>query len=157
MNGDVVLSAWITGPICAVLFACVLVHLSYLAPRVQPASRRRIRTASGAVLLIVLPLVCVGFSVLAPARQPTAWALTWIAASTLTGLAAFLALLDIVNTMRLHRNTTKRLNLDMGALRGRWASGRGGAVTPPPPTGGGQPPRGAPERKGAPGVTDRAP
>ncbi len=120
MTGGVVLPGYVTAPIGAVLMLAILVHLIVLAPRVQPPSRRRIRTACGLIMALAIPLVVLGFSVIPPARQPALWAMTWIAASGLTALALCLALLDILNTMRLARRQRTRLRHDMRELRTRW-------------------------------------
>lgn len=121
MSGGPVLPAYVTAPICVALLAAVIVHLVYLAPRVRPPSRRRIRSASGLVLVVAIPLVFVGFSVIAPGRRPGIWALTWIAASGLTALAAMLAVLDVVNTIRLHRRSRRSLRGELDRLRSQWS------------------------------------
>jgi energy-converting hydrogenase Eha subunit E len=116
----VVLPGWITAPIGVVLVLLVVVHLFWLAPHVTPPSRRRIRTACGVVMLLTIPLVVIGFSVIVPARQPSLWAMTWIAASSLTAFALGLAVLDMANTLRLHRKQRRRLRDELRLLRAEW-------------------------------------
>lgn len=110
---NVVLPMLVTGPIAAVLFALVVVHLVYLVPHTLPMSRRRIRRANGLVMLVAIPLVFAGFSLVSHRTQPALWATVWVAAGSLLVFAVVLALVDMLNTMRLHRSAQVRLRHDL--------------------------------------------
>ncbi len=123
MSG-VVVPIWATGPLALALMGAVMVHLLVLAPRVEPASRRRIRTVNGWVMLVAVPMVAAGFSVVSPTTQPAVWVLVWMVAIGLIVLAVLLAVIDAANTVRLHRRLRDHLRQGMegevesGSLRG---------------------------------------
>lgn len=110
-------------PAAVGVVAIVLWHLLRLRRTRMPPSRRRIRTANGVLMLLVAPLFAVGAGVLDHEQHTRAWVLTWLAVLALVWMCIVLALLDILNTMRLtaaHRRRARGLLHDLraGSLRG---------------------------------------
>lgn len=98
-----------TLPFAAVILAAVLVHARMVLRSNQPASRKRIRLANAAVMAVTVPLLVVGFSVVDHDRSPGAWAIVWMAALAFLALNIGLAVLDMINTLRLLNRTRRRL------------------------------------------------
>lgn len=89
-------------PPSAILMLIVMFHLhATIRSKEGPASRRRIRTANGWIMLAAIPLLVAGFSLIDHEANQFAWALTWLAAILLLLLTLALAMLDVANTMRL--------------------------------------------------------
>ncbi len=110
--------AWFCVPVAAMLFAIVALHLRTTARSDHPPSRKRIRLANGILILINLPLLTAGFSLVNPNVHPKPWVLIWVAAMVLLACNVGLAILDVVNTLRLTRRESPRLPLSPGPSRG---------------------------------------
>lgn len=91
----------------------VALHARRTARSNEPASRKRIRGANACLIMLTLPLVAIGFSAVNPRTHPRAWLLVWVAAMSLLAMNVALALLDMVNTMRLLRAAKRRLNQEL--------------------------------------------
>jgi hypothetical protein len=102
--------AWFTAPLAAVTMAIVAAHLLHLRSATMPASRRRIRIANGAVMLVNIPLLAAGFTFVSSKTHPGVWALVWVAAIALLATSVGLAVLDAINTARLARAHHRRLH-----------------------------------------------
>lgn len=76
-------------------------HASGLSSGSAPVSRRRIRTANSWVMMLGIPLVAAGASVIDPQRSPRAFVLVWLSVAILLVLCVALAMLDAANTWRL--------------------------------------------------------
>ena len=111
------LSPWIGAPLGVVMMLIVAAHLWWLAGSGPPASRRRIRQANGALMLMLVPLLTAGFSLLDHRTSPREWGLVWIAAMTLLVGILMFALLDTLNTIRLRRRVRAALARRLAALR----------------------------------------
>lgn len=66
-----------------------------------PTSRKRIRSANGVMLMWLVALVTYAISILNP-EHTSRFVLTWLTIITVVGLVLILALLDVLNTIRLH-------------------------------------------------------
>lgn len=117
MLGAALLPGLVILPISAVLMVVIAAHLIVAAQKVEPASRRRIRLANGAVMLVTIPLLASGFSIIDPDIRPTEWLLVWMGVIALLAIAVSLALLDIANTARLTYRTRQRLRESMREMR----------------------------------------
>lgn len=114
----VMLPLWVTAPLAVVLMVLVVGHILVLRAVEMPASRRRIRTANGAVILILLPTMAYALSVSTPDDQ-RGFVLTWLCVIGLLGLVIALAVLDIINSLRLAMGETMDLRRQTReALRG---------------------------------------
>lgn len=108
---------WIVLPlamIALILQAGYLLALRELPPGQIPASRKRIRTATGWLSMIAIPLTAYGFGIATPA-DPTTFAIVWMVVIGLIAAILMLALLDALNTMRLHRKAKHRLHSEYRA------------------------------------------
>jgi hypothetical protein len=97
-----VASAWIMIPVACVAMLVVAAHVIALGKAEMPASRRRIRSASGALMLLTIPVLAYASSIVTPA-QTRLFVLSWTLGVGLLTLVVALALLDMLNTLRLHR------------------------------------------------------
>lgn len=95
------LSPWIVLPVVAAVMLFVAWHIVALHDAPMPPSRRRIRTASGLVMLLVAPLLAYALGVLTTAN-PRTFVMVWLLIVGLLGVIIALAGLDVVNTARLH-------------------------------------------------------
>ncbi len=111
---------WIVLPlamIALILQAGYLLALRELPPGRIPPSRKRIRTATGWLSMFAIPLTAYGFGIATPA-DPTTFAIVWMVVIGLVAAILMLAVLDAVNTMRLHRKAKRRLRGEyLAALR----------------------------------------
>jgi hypothetical protein len=101
-------------------------HLLGPARSATPASRRRIRQANGFVMLFAIPLLTIGFGVIDPHRHPDQWLLTWITAIALLTMGVGLAMLDALNTMRLHQLARRHLRDTLADARAELRARREG-------------------------------
>ena len=110
---------WLVLPMAAVALLATAAHLIALKeapPGALPESRRRIRTAAGWVIMFAVPLSAYAFGVATPGRAG-AFMLVWTAVVGLVGVVLLLAMLDAMNTVRLHRRATRRLRRDWRRIR----------------------------------------
>lgn len=102
-------------PAAVIMALLLVVHLRATAKSDHPASRKRIRLANGAIMLVNTPLLAAGFSLIDPNKHTAMWVLTWIAAIVLLLFSIGLAVLDVMNTMRLNRIAARDLTQVFGA------------------------------------------
>ncbi|MBL8745819.1 MAG: hypothetical protein JNK58_05610 [Phycisphaerae bacterium] len=95
------------------LMVVVALHARRTTRSSETASRKRIRGANACLIMLTLPLVAVGFSVVNPRTHPRAWMLVWVAAMSLLAMNVALALLDMLNTLRLVRAARRRLRTEL--------------------------------------------
>lgn len=124
---SVAVSPWIALPIAAVAMALVGWHASGLAGADMPRSRRRIRIANSWVMLLGIPLLAAGSSVIDPQRSPRAFVLVWLAVGVLLLLCVGLAVADALNTWRLagaeRRDAARATLVMLAASRAKRARG----------------------------------
>lgn len=108
-----VISPWIALPITIMLMILSAVHARRTRASAEPASRKRIRIANAMLMMLTLPLVAVGFSIVSPRTHPREWILIWMAAMALLTMNVALACLDVINTVRLLRTARRRLRAEM--------------------------------------------
>lgn len=102
MNNAPLLPAWVVLPVAAIMLLVVATHLMLLLKSDMPASRRRIRTLNGWIMLFLVPIGAAAFGVVTPS-DPRLFLLIWIVVILMLFLLIGLALLDMVNTTRLYR------------------------------------------------------
>lgn len=108
-----VMSPLVALPIAAALILAVLVHARATYRSREPEVRKRIRIANACLMMLTLPLVAAGFSLIDPRTHPRAWALTWIAAIALLLLNIALAFADVIHTLRLLRVARRELRSEL--------------------------------------------
>src|SRR6056297_2948910 len=86
--------------IALILQAGYLMAIWQLPRDRMPASRRRIRIATGWLIMCAIPLSAYGFGIATPG-QPGLFAIVWMAVIGLIAAVLLLAVLDALNTMRL--------------------------------------------------------
>lgn len=115
MFTNTVFTPWLTIPIAGILMLIVGAHIGAIQESDQPASRVRIRVANGWVMLLLLPLLAAGFGVIDPDGRPRLFYLTWTMALGLLMVCVFLAVLDVVNTVRLAQSARRSIARDAAA------------------------------------------
>ena len=111
--------AWVVLPLAGIALVATAAHILALreAPRgALPESRRRIRIATGWVILVTIPLTAYAFGIAQPAKTGT-YLMVWMAVMALLGAILLLAMLDAINTVRLHRLATRRLREQFRRVR----------------------------------------
>lgn len=116
------LPLWIVAPLAVLSTVVIGGHLAALQRADMPASRRRIRTANGVVLLgltllLAYAIGCVGMlpsggGSIGHIRE---FVLVWMAIIGLVPMVLGLAGLDVVNTIRLQRGMIREIR---GRMRG---------------------------------------
>jgi hypothetical protein len=102
------LSPWIILPLALACMLIVSAHVTITQTSEAPPSRKRVRMANGWVMLLTLPLLAAGVSLIAPERDPRLFVLTWTTVVFLVGLSVALAVIDAINTLRLVRRERRR-------------------------------------------------
>lgn len=111
MDTSPIAPTWIVLPlalIALVVQAGYLMALKEIPKGKIPESRRRIRIATGWLVMFAIPLSAYGFGI-ATTRDPSTFAMVWIMIIALISGILILAGLDSINTMRLHRKAQQRL------------------------------------------------
>lgn len=114
MGTGAIAPIWVVLPlamIAMILQAGYLIALRELPSERMPASRRRIRMATGWLSMFAIPLAAYGFGIATPA-DPATFAIVWTLVIGLIAAILMLAVLDAVNTMRLHRRANRELRGD---------------------------------------------
>ena len=103
-------------PLAAVAVLVICAHLAamHAAPDI-PLSRRRIRTASGVVMLVTSLVLAYAFAYVNQ-DDPARFAAAWAAAIMLLVIVLTLATVDVLNNVRLARLQRRRIRRDAGDL-----------------------------------------
>lgn len=109
-------------PLGGMVALLIAMHLLSPGLSAAPPSRRRIRQANGAVMLLALPLLVAGVSLINPREAPGPWVITWLAVMALVMIMLGLALMDALNTIRLARRAAAEL---VASLHGKIEGGLG--------------------------------
>lgn len=101
MTESVIISPFLALPVCGLVMVVVAIHMEHTIESMAPRSRRRLRVANGWVMLMGLPLLASGSSLINPDTHPRLFALVWSGAIIFLTLALVIAMGDVLNTMRL--------------------------------------------------------
>jgi hypothetical protein len=114
---DTILPLWFVGPLAAFTMLVIVAHLLLMrdAKAEIPASRYRLRSVNGGIMLATVPLLAAAFSVV-PTTDARLFTLTWFACVGLLGIVVTLAALDAVNNTRLLIRQRRRLREERRAL-----------------------------------------
>jgi hypothetical protein len=115
MDPHPIAPAWLVLPIAAValiLQAGYLIAIKDASPEQMPPSRKRIRIATGWLSMFVIPLAAYGFGLASPSDAGT-FTIVWLLVIGLVGTIVFLAVLDAMNTMRIHRSDGDRIHREL--------------------------------------------
>jgi hypothetical protein len=102
LSGAPLVSPWIGIPLAGVVMLLASVHVLLLQSAGVPPSRRRLRTASGLIILLLAPLLCYAMCIAstANARQ---FVLVWMGVLGLLFIVLMLAIMDMFNNVRIAR------------------------------------------------------
>lgn len=115
--GGPILPVMLVAPLAAMMFFAVTGHLWLLKTAAKmPASRKRIRTANGVLMLLTIPVGMYAMC-MASTAAPREFVLAWLAVVGLLGVVMLLACLDILNNLRLRHGDRRRLAEDIAVLR----------------------------------------
>lgn len=98
--GGPIVDGWVTIPVCALAMLATAAHVWAVQRVEMPASRRRIRTVTGLVLLVMWPLLAIAMSGV-DASDRRRFVLVWMVVIGLLVMAIALAVLDMLNSARL--------------------------------------------------------
>ncbi len=107
MAADPIAPIWLVVPLALIALlvqAGYLIALKELPSSYMPASRRRIRVATGWMSMFAIPLSAYGFGFVTT-DDPGLFAVVWMVVIGLITGILMLAGLDAINTMRLHRKS----------------------------------------------------
>lgn len=102
-------------PVTIALMGVVVAYQYSVARGAAPGSRKRIRLANGWVMLVNLPTVAAGFSLINHAAHPRLFLGVWALAGGLLLISVFLALVDVVNTYRIGQASREALRRELAA------------------------------------------
>ena len=110
---------WIGLPLGVIMMLVVAAHVLVVSEMARPASRRRIRQANGGLMLVLIPLLTAGFSLIDPQADPRMWVLVWLAALPMLSFVVLFAGLDVLNTWCLLRRRRVRLRAELIAIEAK--------------------------------------
>jgi hypothetical protein len=112
-----ILPSWLVLPMAAVVLLVLAAHVNSLQTPEVPSSRRRIRSASGVLMMFVTALLAYAFGIVSPRVNPRMFVIAWTSISALLMMVVMLAGLDMVNTLRLHREAKRDLRQHLRDVR----------------------------------------
>ncbi|MBX3357716.1 MAG: hypothetical protein KF745_04735 [Phycisphaeraceae bacterium] len=117
------LPALLVVPLACALMMAIAAHVLVLPKSDMPASRRRLRTTNGLVMMFVTALMGYALCVVTTS-QPQVFVIVWTSIVFLLGVVVCLALLDVMNTWRIAAAARRRLRQELaqrmpGAKAGR--------------------------------------
>jgi drug/metabolite transporter (DMT)-like permease len=98
--------------IALVLQAGYLIAIRELGPDRMPPSRRRIRVATGWLSMFAIPLSAYGFGIARPSEAGT-FTVVWMLVIGLISAIVMLAVLDAINTIRIHRREGEKVHREL--------------------------------------------
>lgn len=130
MTSEPLVPAWVACSVGGLFLVVLALHLMSLRASPLETRRKRIRTVTTVVMMLVTPLAAYAFGVAEPARART-YVLVWLVVTGAMGLVLVLALLDMGQSVREHRRHLRRLRsalaAEVAADRARTLDGPGGA------------------------------
>lgn len=119
--GPALMPAWLVLPLAALLMLVVASHALALHRIEMPASRRRLRVASGAVILLLVPIMAYALCYVPP-EDHRAFVLSWLVITALVGLIIVLAAVDILQGIGTARRDAAALRRTLETERARAAA-----------------------------------
>src|SRR5262245_44576124 len=102
-DGDAILPAWLVLPMGALALIAIAGHFLWLRSATDmDAQRRRIRMTNAVLMMIVVPFVVYGFAIATPSKA-RAYVYVWVISAALLMMIIMVALIDLLNSWRLHR------------------------------------------------------
>lgn len=104
-------------PVAVVAIVVLGAHVVSVSRSDMPASRRRIRMANGMLMMFAAPLAAYAFGFADPETHQREFALAWMLVAGLLVLIIAVAVLDVVNTFRLHVPERAKMRAELRAAR----------------------------------------
>lgn len=117
LAAEPILPGWVVLPLACLAVIVIGVHLQSMHRSRMPESRRRIRTASNLVAMLTVPLLASGFGVIRP-DDHRAFVMVWLVVVGLLGIIVMLALVDVLNNIRIHAAERRRVRSEIRRLEG---------------------------------------
>jgi hypothetical protein len=103
---------WLTMSLGALVLLILARYLLALGGADMNARRKRIRGANTILMMLVTPLVAYGFGVATPSRA-RAYVFVWVLICSLLFMIILLALVDMLDSVRVHRVQVRELRRAM--------------------------------------------
>jgi hypothetical protein len=110
---------WAVMPLAALTMLVVAGHVLWLPRAQMPASRRRIRIVNGLLMLFTLPLAAYALGIADPTNDKRGFVLSWMFVSGAVTIVLLVAIVDLVNTWRLHRLELRNLIVEIRSRRAK--------------------------------------
>lgn len=137
MTGGV-LPLWVLAPPAAVMMLVLAAYIQALREADVPESRRRIRTASSLVMMVLQPLLVYLFAI-GGAHQPRPFVFTAALVLGLVALLVVLAIMDAINNTKIaaaqrakYRSEFQKMRADIDRLRQEAREAKEAGAEPPP-------------------------
>lgn len=121
--------AWLIVPLAILAMLVIAAHILVLPKVEMPDSRRRIRTANGMLMLFTTPIFAYALAIADPAQDQRAFVLSWMMVAGLLVIILLVAMFDIANTFRLHREHLRALREELKREREEEIRGSRGAAS----------------------------
>lgn len=106
--------AWLVLPLAVVALLVIATHWVMLGKAPMPATRKRIRSACGVLMMLSVPIFAYAFGIATTAR-PREFVLAWMLASSMLFLILMLAAADLIFTAYELRAERRRMREEMQA------------------------------------------
>ena len=114
---------WFVLPVALLALLVTATHVLTVAKSTDmPLSRRRLRTATGYLLLVTIPAVAYAFGI-ADTTDQRRFVLAWTISAGLVALVLCMALLDLLNNIRIARRDMRDLRRGFAGVE-RSAAGK---------------------------------
>jgi len=109
MTPAAIISPYLALPLAGVLMVVIALHMEHTLEHTSPRSRMRLRMANGWIMLLTIPMLASGSSLINSDTHPRLFALVWTAAMLFLAIALLLACGDVLNTIRITSRSRGRL------------------------------------------------
>lgn len=99
---------WLVAPMALLAMLAVASHVLLLWSSTMHPSRRRIRLFNGLIMLVAIPIATYAFGIVTPAHAGL-FQFAWLLTAGLLLIILLLAILDALNSLRLHALETRRI------------------------------------------------
>ena len=118
MESGPIAPTWFVLPLAMIALLVVAAHLIVLREHAigkMPESRRQIRMITGWVMMFAIPVLAYGFGIVSPNKEQD-FLTAWLAIVGLLGAIVLMACVDALNSLRLARVESKKLQSEFHAL-----------------------------------------
>ncbi|MFN0130949.1 MAG: hypothetical protein ACKVW3_00200 [Phycisphaerales bacterium] len=114
MTSEPLVPAWVACSVGGLFLLVLAVHLISLQSSSLEPRRKRLRTATTVIMMLVTPVATYAFGIAEPARART-YVLVWLVVTAAMGLVLVLALIDMSQSVGHHRRHLRRLRTTLAA------------------------------------------